>query len=55
MASYIINGTDSGPRTRNVRAFVDLHSYGQLCECFVFIFSMGRPLDFCVGAWNGLV
>ena len=48
MANYLANGTSwcpgcgraqvdgdegKGPR-RRVRAFVDLHSYGQLCKCF---------------------
>lgn len=34
MAYYLINGTltDTPPRDHKVRAFVDLHSYGQLCK-----------------------
>lgn len=32
MANYIANGTESSPRHHKVRAFIDLHSYGQLCE-----------------------
>lgn len=36
MARYLINGTsDAEPRHAKVRAFVDLHSYGQMCEYIV--------------------
>ncbi len=32
MANYIVNGTADAPRKKMPRAFIDLHSYGQLCE-----------------------
>lgn len=37
MAEYLRNGTqddlvEAGEEKRRVKAFVDLHSYGQLCE-----------------------
>ncbi|BEJ13788.1 hypothetical protein CspHIS471_0309620 [Cutaneotrichosporon sp. HIS471] len=36
MANYIVNGTADAPRKRMPRAFIDLHSYGQL---FMFPYS----------------
>ena len=40
MSRYLVNGTEEDrqedPR-RRVKAFVDLHSYGQLCEWLWFV------------------
>ena len=41
MATYISNGSADGlSGGAKVRSFVDLHSYGQLCECHISPFSV---------------
>jgi len=34
MSDYLVNGTatEGESRAKTVKAFIDLHSYGQLCE-----------------------
>lgn len=33
MGNYLQNGTADGQRELPIKAFIDVHSYGQLCKC----------------------
>lgn len=43
MADYLANGSTGSTTERKVRAFIDLHSYGQLCTCTADVFSQSNP------------